>query len=174
MNGLDAKGHRRLRRVVAFTALLVTAWLVASSAVSVAASLSANAPAEVRDLARDEARGGHTIARHIGKTDDELRARLRREQRISAASSYSDLATAERVVGETVRREYERIAAWLARGGPRPNLALDYRGDPDHPIGHSLRRGERKVRAAYDAIVVLKWDGGHEFFVLTSYPEVPR
>ena len=48
-----------------------------------------------RNLSDDEARGGHTLARHVGKSDGELRARLERE-RIAAASTYTDLGTARR------------------------------------------------------------------------------
>jgi hypothetical protein len=37
------------------------------------------------DLGHDEARGGHTLARHVARTDGELRERLARERNISAA-----------------------------------------------------------------------------------------
>jgi len=50
------------------------------------------------DLERDEKRGGHTLARHVGRSDADLGERLRRERQISAASTYTDRATAERVV----------------------------------------------------------------------------
>jgi hypothetical protein len=124
------------------------------------------------NLRRDEARGGHTIGRHVGKSDEELRARLEREPRIRAASTYKDLATAERVVAETLAHGGERLATWLLREGPRPNLVLSYDGNPRRPIGRSLRRGERKSVKAHDAIVVLKWDSMEGSMVLTSYPEV--
>ena len=127
-----------------------------------------------RDLERDERAGGHTLRRHVGLSDDELKVRLQRERRIAAASTYTDRATAERVVGETLERSRNRIQAWLARSGTRPNLVLDYRGDPGTPIGRSLGRGERGARWAFDAVVVLAWNGGQSYFVLTSYPEVSR
>ena len=62
-------------------------------------------PVPRRDLARDEAAGGHTLARHVGKTDAELRARLKAEPDISAASTYTDLETAERVVAEVLAKK---------------------------------------------------------------------
>lgn len=52
-----------------------------------------------RDLSLDEAFGGHTLRRHVGRTDEQLRERLKSESNISAASTYTDRATAERVVG---------------------------------------------------------------------------
>ena len=126
------------------------------------------------DLERDEARGGHTIARHVGRTDEQLRERLKREQRISAASTYTDRAIAERVVARTLAREKARLQKWLARQGPRPNLALDYRGDRNDPIGRSLTRRNPQPVVCSDAVVVLRWDGSRGFIVLTSYPEVSR
>ena len=125
------------------------------------------------DLARDEARGGHTLARHVGRTDAQLRERLQREQ-ISAASTYPDRGTAERVIARTLARERSRVDQWLARKGSRPNLALDYRGDPGETIGRSLTRRSPQTTPCRDAVVVLRWDGNRGFIVLTSYPEVSR
>ena len=126
------------------------------------------------DLGRDEARGGHTLARHVSRSDDQLRDRLRREPRIGAASTYTDHPTAERVVARTLSRDRARVQNWLARQGPRPNLAIDYRGDKQEPIGRSVTRRNPKPVVCSDAVVVLRWDGQRGFFVLTSYPEVSR
>jgi hypothetical protein len=125
------------------------------------------------DLARDEARGGHTLARHVGRTDAQLRERLQREQ-ISAASTYTDRGTAERVVARTLTRQRSRVDQWLARKGSRPNLALDYRGDRGETIGRSLTRRSPQTIPCSNAVVVLRWDGNRGFIVLTSYPEVAR
>jgi hypothetical protein len=136
---------------------------------------SAAGPAPVkaaRDLAEDEARGGHTLARHVDLTDDDLRTRLRRERRISAASTWTDRATAERVVYEAIAQSAERVGRWATRTGTRPNLALDYRGRSGDPLGRSLVRGARRAVECLDATVVLKWDEARgDYFVLTAYPE---
>src|SRR5687767_5324142 len=70
-------------------------------------------PAETRearrDLAQDESRGGHTLARHVGKSDEDLRERLARERGISAASTYGDRATAETVVARTLAQQSQRV-----------------------------------------------------------------
>lgn len=126
-----------------------------------------------RDLSVDESRGGHTLARHVGLTDDALRARLARERGISAASTYTDRATAEATIGRTLADQSQRVDAWAARQGNRPNLALSYRGQAKQIIGRTLPRGRRDPVPSTDAVVVLRWDG-RDFFVLTSYPEVRR
>jgi hypothetical protein len=126
-----------------------------------------------RDLGRDEQRGGHTLARHVGRNDADLAARLRRERNIPAASTWSDRDTAERIVGATLGRSRTRLEGWTAPGAGRPNLALDWRGT--HPVGRSLRRGAPRSDVVSCATVVLRWsvpDG--DFYVLTSYPEACR
>jgi hypothetical protein len=121
------------------------------------------------DLAKDEARGGHTLSKHVGQTDDELSERLRRERNITAASSWTDRATAESVIEEALRAERGRVEHWMRRGYPRANLALHY--DAGRPVGRSLRRGEDRVVDATEAVIVLRADGSDTFYVLTAYPE---
>jgi hypothetical protein len=128
-----------------------------------------------RDLSRDEAMGGHTLARHVGRTDEQLRERLRLEPGISAASSYTDRATAERTVAAALDQAGPRLRDWLNRRGPRPNLALRYRGSNGRAVGSSLERGSAGPRPCPGAVVVLRWDDRRgQYFVLTSYPETSR
>jgi hypothetical protein len=117
----------------------------------------------------DEEMGGHTLQRHIGRTDDELRERLERERRISAASTYTDRVTAEHVIAEAVRQDQDRIQRWLERSGGHPNLVLDYHSDQQ--VGRVLNRGESHSVPCSNAVVVLKWAGPNRYYVLTSYPE---
>jgi hypothetical protein len=124
------------------------------------------------DLEADEERGGHTLARHVGKSDDELRERLDRERGISAASTYSSRAVAERTVARTLHDQQDRLQSWTERRGNRPNLALDYHGRPGEVLGRSIRRGRDPVDCG-DAVVVLRW-AGRDYYVLTTYPECSR
>lgn len=126
-----------------------------------------------RDLSADEAMGGHTLARHVGKTDAELRQRLRREPNISAASTYTDRAAAETVVGQALSTAPRSFESWRRRTGRRPNFVLHF--EADTVIGRSLARGQREATPCRDALVVVRWDDGQDrFYVLTSYPEERR
>jgi hypothetical protein len=163
---------RTARRAAAAGLALVAALLPAACGVGVGdRALGRPAAASLTDLAEAERLGGHTLARHVGRTDDELRERLRREPDIAAASTYADRQTAERVIAETLRRFSTRVESWSARTGSRPNLALDFRGEAGRPIGRSVRRGDSRVRACSDAVVVLRWHAAGRYYVLTSYPE---
>jgi CDI toxin RNase A-like protein len=126
-----------------------------------------------RDLSADEAMGGHTLARHVGKTNAQLIDRLRREPQISSASTYTDRATAEHVVGAALASGGRSFDAWRTRAGPRPNLVLRY-GATD-TIGRSISRGRSASVPCNHALVVLRWDDRRQrFYVLTSYPEAGR
>jgi hypothetical protein len=126
--------------------------------------------ATVHDLAWHEQQGGHTLSRHVGRSDSDLAERLEREGGIAAASTFEDRAIAETVVAATLDREEGRIASWLRRD--KENLTLDYRGEIGRTIGRVLLRGERSARAARDARVVLRKRGAR-YFVLTAYPVEP-
>lgn len=124
---------------------------------------------ECYDLSRDEERGGHTLKRHVGRSDEELQERLRRERNISAASTWTDRETAETTVAEALRAERGRIENWMRRGYPRANLALHF--DAGRTIGRSLRRGEIQTVNCTSAVIVLRADGPNSFYMLTTYPE---
>jgi len=123
-----------------------------------------------RDLSQDEAAGGHTLRKHVGRTDAELRERLDHERDISAASTWNDRGAAELAVGTAIAEQQSKISRWLGRDS-HSNLVLDYEGDPVHPFGRTLRRGEGRVQPCAQAVIVLKRDGPDSYHVLTAYPE---
>ena len=124
------------------------------------------------DLARDETRGGHTLDKHVGRSDEELRERLDRERNTSAASTWTNREVAEETVGQALRAEHHKIARWKERGYPRPNLALHF--DAGRVIGRSMKHGNESSSPSTQAVIVLQADGPDSFYVLTSYPEDRR
>ena|ERR1700722_33199 len=130
---------------------------------------------QAHDLSVDEAQGGHTLSKHVGRSDAELQERLQREPNISAASTWTDRATAEAAVGSALATNNSKISQWTARGARRPNLAIDYHGDAAKPIGRCMKHGASVAVPASDAVVVLKAArDGDGYYVLTTYPECPR
>jgi len=128
-----------------------------------------------RDLSADESMGGHTLTRHVGRTDAELVERLRREPQISAASTWTDRETAEHAVGAALASADGKLTSWERRAGRRPNLVLHYAERSGATLGRSLSRGEHTAVPCTRALVVLKWDERRDrFYVLTAYPEADR
>jgi toxin YxiD len=150
-------------RRIAKTACLLLVFLAA------AGCAQKNARVARYDLSLDEQRGGHTLARHVARTDEELRERLEREQDISAASTWTDRKTAEETIAVALHEERGRIESWVRRGYPRANLALHF--EAGHLVGRSLRRGQTEPRPCTAALIVLKAEGPVSFYVLTAYPE---
>lgn len=122
-----------------------------------------------RDLSQDEAAGGHILRKHVGQTEEQLRERLAHESGITGASTYTDRSTAEHAVGAAIAQSQDRIQRWLSRTGRHSNLVLDY--DSEAPIGRTMNRGEYQSRPCTHALVVLKYSGPDNYYVLTSYPE---
>ncbi|MGW7523415.1 RNase A-like domain-containing protein [Streptomyces sp. NPDC054783] len=77
------------------------------------------------DLAMEEnLYGGHTIDKHVGKTDAQLLQRLRDQANssgtptIPAASSFTDLPSAQKYTQYCIREKTADIDSWLATGRP--------------------------------------------------------
>ncbi|MFC8267999.1 RNase A-like domain-containing protein [Streptomyces cinereoruber] len=83
------------------------------------------------DLAGNEyLGGGHTLDRHVGKTDEQLAQRLRdqaddhnnwpeqRRPTIGGSSSFRDMAAAQRLTEHNLRTNRADIDAWLATNPP--------------------------------------------------------
>jgi hypothetical protein len=117
----------------------------------------------------DERHGGHTLERHVGRTDAELRERLQHEPNISAASTYTDRTTAERTIAAAIAQNSEKMSRWQERGPRRPNLVLDYT-NPTDPVGRVMFSRAMVSIPCDHAIVVLRAEGD-DYYVLTSYPE---
>lgn len=168
---------RQVARLLACALLLVGIGAAGPDAQAPRQAAPAPAGAQVAlyDLLRDEAAGGHTLARHVGRTDDQLAERLRREPQISAASTYTDATTARRTVALALAQSRDKVQSWASRRGSRPNLVLNVTDRGGVPIGRSLPRGDRVARPCDRALVVLRWlDRERRWIVLTSYPETRR
>ena len=116
-----------------------------------------------------EAAGGHTLERHVGKTEAQLAQRLASETRISAASSFTDRSVAESAIAEAISRNQSAIDSWMKSRGNR--YTIDY--NANRIIGITLRRRASKATSASRMKIVLqrsdKLPPG--YFILTAYPE---
>ena len=123
-----------------------------------------------RDLSQDESAGGHTLRKHVGRTDAELRERLRHEREISAASTWNNRESAEAAVGAAIAQQSSKISKWLERDS-HANLVLDYAGDSARPFGRTMHRNTDYSVPCAQAVIVLKFDPPNSYHVLTAYPE---
>jgi hypothetical protein len=138
-------------------------------------ALATIAPGPVRagtiDLLAEEAAGGHTIARHVGKSEAELRLRLAEEPHIPAASSFRNLEEAERFVSDALGANASRIHRWLEFARPGERLRIDYRADG--VVGHGILRSTGQLEPMSTVVAILKRTSRPDrpYIVLTTYPE---
>jgi hypothetical protein len=105
----------------------------------------------VVDLGFEEACGGHTLARHVGKTDKWLRDRLAQGPVPHAVSSFVSYEEAVTAVDAVIAASTAAIDDWLLQDTD-PRLILLYRVNP--PVGRLLQRHTADVIAAPRVCVV--------------------
>ncbi len=116
-------------------------------------------------LARSEAAGGHLIERHVGMTTADLAARLAREPRLPAASTFNSSAEAGAAVGGALQTNAARVANWVAAGA-RGRLPLN----APFSGGSVLVRGATDATVGTGVRVILQGNGNREWYILTGYP----
>ena len=71
---------------------------------------------KISDNILDEMEGppknGHTIERHVGKSEEDLKNRLKTDK-VSAASTYYDKETATKAVKDSLKQHDKEIQDWL-------------------------------------------------------------
>ena len=116
-------------------------------------------------LHENEARGGHVLDKHVGKTDEELLARLKSEPHLREVSTFTDEATAERVIKAAIEKHQERISSWLQKSR---DTILELTYSSTSTLGRSAQRGSDAVMGKQSARVILK-KSKEGYIVLTAY-----
>ena len=120
-----------------------------------------------RNIHDHEEGKGHTIERHVGKSDNWLRKRLRDDPEMKAASTFTNETIANRVQGRFVKQFRTEIQDWLKNGGGKfsKDIQLDF------PIGRIIKQGEYHPLTSTKAkVVLIKNNSNHGFQILTSFP----
>lgn len=86
-------------------------------------------------LIAHEQAGGHTLAKHVGLTINQLFDRLANDPKPMIVSSFTDQAIAEQVIADAINANSGNISAWLQTN--LPNI-LRIRYNANIPIGISL------------------------------------
>lgn len=123
-----------------------------------------------RNIDDHELLGGHTKAKHIGKSESWLKNRLESDPDIGDfASSFRNEAVANRVQGRFVNRFKAEIDEWLKSDRNRP---LSIKFDMNEPVGIVVERGKNGHIVTSNVRVVLVKDNSLQgWHFLTSFPE---
>lgn len=121
-------------------------------------------------LAAEEAAGGHTIARHVARTEAQLRQRLIQQPGILAASTFRTLADAEKFVSAALRSNATAIRAWSKTAATGATRSFPYSANN---IGVGVVRATGRLEQMNNMVVVVRKTqvGQKIYFVLTAYPK---
>ncbi|MFF5446967.1 RNase A-like domain-containing protein [Streptomyces sp. NPDC012888] len=132
-------------------------------------------PKHRADLKGDEGKNGsHTLDRHVEMTTRDLRARLRANPGMDAASRFLDESSAQRFVDDVLLRNQKTVSEWLNGSGKKLALPLERFDDV---TGLSLSRENFKrgtpAEEVYGVKVILKKDPDAPagYRILTAYPQ---
>jgi hypothetical protein len=115
---------------------------------------------------------GHTIARHVGKSYEDLEGRIERDNK-RVESGFFDMETAAVAIVRTINHKPNkpRVQKWLMDNDSRRRLAL--RRFFDKPIGRIVYRGGDRRQGNTAVVVLTKWTskGKQTYRLLTAYVE---
>ena len=114
--------------------------------------------------------GGHTIERHVGRTDQELVARLQRDTRISSASTYSNVSTATISIEKALKANANNLNKWNNQAVVGEKKVVDYN---DNIVVGRIAKRPASLRNIVDSKkirVVMSKNRQGKCFLLTSYP----
>ena len=121
-------------------------------------------------LAAEEAAGGHTILKHVGQTEVQLKARLAAEYWVPTASTFHTLQDAQTIVAQALRANKATIISWAksAQVGDRTRVVFN----AGHVVGSGVTRSSNALVHMTRVRVVLKKVATPDrvYFVLTAFP----
>ncbi|AKH64033.1 MULTISPECIES: RNase A-like domain-containing protein [Photorhabdus] len=112
--------------------------------------------------------GGHTLAKHVGLSEQELRERL---PSISRASTFYNQDVAEKVISKAIKDNQIRITTLVKNLPKEKNFTIDYISNTS--IGFGITKGSQNVEKLYKVRVVFSISeyNGQPYYILTAYPK---
>ncbi|EKD5158990.1 TPA: hypothetical protein L3F15_000857 [Enterobacter cloacae] len=114
--------------------------------------------------------GGHTLANHVGKTDNELLARFEQNKRLIMSSTFKNLNVAESVISRAIYYNRTNIKSLLGGGNRGGRLTIIYPAGQE--IGYGFSRGstQRISMRSVRIVIELKEYNGKPYYILTAFP----
>jgi hypothetical protein len=112
--------------------------------------------------------GGHTIAKHVGKSGTDLMARLRAEPDLRLVSSFTNIAEAEWAISKVMQINAFRIEAW-ANSGTAMRVVLNENVGRSVGYGVSPTKGYIDKLSYVQVVLVRRSYNGMPFYIPTSY-----
>jgi hypothetical protein len=116
-------------------------------------------------LAHELGEDFHTVARHVGRTDEQLAERLLAKPHLKRASTFTTLAEAERCTYANLGANQAEIDAFLASNKDYATFRMDF----DHPVGPTMVKQLSNAVDATSVFTLLGKDPGHAQWLSDGY-----
>lgn len=169
--GADKKTAMKVGTTVDLT--LPIGFALAMGAIRIAAIRSGRISLAAHEAISSGSGGGHTLERHIGKSAEELIARLENRKALSATSSFRTQREAEQLISRVIRDNKHQIEMWVKHLPPGMNAKMELEGVFTGQTGIMVRRGSSEVIRCYRVRLVLRFQNWHDkpYFILTAFPK---
>lgn len=113
---------------------------------------------------------GHTIARHIGQTDEQMIARLGVPKAPARASTFYNIRHAELLISDALSVKGHQIESALKYMQPGSRLRLDHRFNIS--TGRYIDKGTTSFKKSFGLRVIIeaKKLGDKTYYIVTAYP----
>lgn len=125
---------------------------------------------------KDGKTGGHTIARHVGKSIAELRSRLAQSTRLKSISTFDDLSLAEFASTEWFGCYLEDFKKWLNKPAKYEARFSKEVGIPQK-IGVAVKSDDTTVVHETNRInltMIVKQHNNMPHYILTAFPVLKK
>ncbi|WP_324130018.1 RNase A-like domain-containing protein [Erwinia psidii] len=118
--------------------------------------------------------GGHTLERHVGKTPQELMARLEQRPGLTATSSFRNITEAEKFTTGVLRAHKHQLMVLVKNTPKGAHLRKTFVHPFSTKTGIAVDRASGKISDCYKVSVTIEltWYQGKPFYILTSFPMV--
>ena len=116
--------------------------------------------------------GGHTLKKHVAKTDEELLARLAQTPGLKTVTSFESVQQAEKFISRALRSHRLKIIRWANIGTGKKDLVIIW--DAGTKVGYGFRQGSKIKSPVNHVKIVLKLQEyrGKPYYIVTAYPEL--
>ncbi|MGF6922363.1 RNase A-like domain-containing protein [Paraburkholderia sp. 40] len=111
--------------------------------------------------------GGHTLRKHVGRTEAQLSERLLKEPWRDRVSSFANIPAAEWAISEAMQANANAIKSWAAS----PGRELVLKKDVGKNVGYTLLKESRRLINSSKVTVILRNQAynGMPYYILTAY-----
>jgi hypothetical protein len=113
---------------------------------------------------------GHTLSRHVGRTPDQLKARLLEPRAPSRVSSFLSIRQAELLISEVLSVKKSQLESALKYMHSGARMRFDHRFKI--PVGIYVDKGSDVVKKAYAIRLVMeaRKHGEKVYYIVTAFP----